>query len=224
MKLYYHPVSAPCRAVMLMAADENIPLDYELVDLFTGAHQQAKYTAINPSQQVPVLQDGSFRLSESSAILKYLADGTGSAAYPAALQPRARVNELMDWCNTGLLRELAYGAIYPQTLPAHQREDPLVQAGHLAWGCSQARRWLDILDRDILGANAYLGGPQLTLADYLAIAIVTLGEVPRFDYSPWPQLSRWIATMKARPSWQPVNKGFYAYLVEPYRGARFVPL
>ena len=54
------------------------------------------FSAINPNQAVPVLQDGEFRLTESSAILKYLADRVGSPSYPRKLQMRARVNEAMD--------------------------------------------------------------------------------------------------------------------------------
>lgn len=225
MTLYYHPISTASRAVMLMAAEEGISLDYRLVDLFIGAQKHPKYAAINPSQQVPLLDDDGFRLSESSAILKYLADKTGSSTYPQELQPRARVNEMMDWFNTGLFRELGHGAIYPQTLPEHHREDPAAQAAHLAWGCEKARRWLTILDQAMLGARQrYLCGKELTIADYLGISMITLGEVPRFDYSPWPNILRWITTMKQLAHWQQANKGFYAYFVAPYKGTAFVEL
>ena len=224
MKLYYHPVSTTSRPILLLAADEGIAMDYEVVDLFTGAHMQPGYTGINPSQQVPLLEDGDFRLTESSAILKYLAEKTGSATYPKDLRQRARVNEMMDWFNTGLYRELGYGAIYPQTLPNYKREDAAAQAAHLQWGCEKARRWLTILDRDMLGAKTYLCGQQLTIADYFGVAMITLGEVPRFDYSKWKNLSRWIATMKARPTWTKVNESFYAHFVAPYKDAPFVAL
>jgi glutathione S-transferase len=70
MKLYYHPVSTVCRPIMLFAADSGIALDYELVDLMTGEHMQDRYAAINPSRLVPTLEDGDFRMTESSAILK----------------------------------------------------------------------------------------------------------------------------------------------------------
>ena len=109
MKLYYHPVSTTSRPIVLFAAESGIDLEYELVDLFTGEQYQPQYAAINPSRQVPVLEDEDFRLTESSAILKYLADKTGSPAYPADLRKRARVNERMDWLNTGFYRDFSYG-------------------------------------------------------------------------------------------------------------------
>ena len=43
MKLYYHPVSTTCRPIMLFAAESGIALDYELVDLFTGAHYKPDF-------------------------------------------------------------------------------------------------------------------------------------------------------------------------------------
>ncbi len=224
MKLYYHPVSTTSRPIMLLAADENIALDYELVDLMTGAHLQPGYQQINPSQQVPVLEDGDFRLSESSAILKYLAEKTGSASYPKDLRQRARINERMDWFNTGLYRELGYGVIYPQILPNYARENPVVQQGHLAWGCERARRWLSILDQDIIGANTFVCGNQLTIADYLGIGMITLGEVTKFNYTEWSNIARWIKTMKAQPSWGQVNEVFYAHFVAPYKDTAFVAL
>jgi glutathione S-transferase len=75
-----------------------------------------------------------FRLTESSAILKYLADKTGSPAYPSDPRQRARVNEMMDWFNTGLYRELGYGFIYPQVFPYYRRATDELQAGTIAWG------------------------------------------------------------------------------------------
>jgi glutathione S-transferase len=224
MKLHYHPVSTTSRPIMLFAADEGLALDYELVDLLTGAHMQPDFSGINPSQQVPVLDDGDFRLTESSAILKYLADAKGSAAYPRDLRQRARINERMDWFNTAFYRELGYGVVYPQIFPNYRREDTAVQSAHLAWGREKSRRWLTILDRHILGANDYVCGGRLTIADYLGIGMVTLGEVTRFDYAEWKNLSGWIARMKARPSWGRVHETFYAHFVAAYDSQTFVQL
>ena len=225
MKFFYHPVSTTCRPILLFAAESGIELELQLVDLFKGEHLGEPYAAVNPSRQVPVLEDGDFRLTESSAILKYLADKIDSPAYPKDLKQRARVNERMDWFNTGLYRDLGYGLIYPQVLPHLKRADEKVQAAIIAWSREKSRNWLKILDENLIGPrNTFVCGDAITLADYLGAAYLTVGEVTRFDYSPWPNVSRWLKTMKARPSWAKVNEGFYTYFVAPYAKAPFEPL
>ena len=222
MKFFHHPVSTTCRPIMQFTAEGGITLDLQVVDLFKGEHLGEAYGAVNPSQQVPVLEDGDFRLTESSAILKYLADKIDSPAYPKDLKQRARVNERMDWFNTGLYRDLGYGLIYPQVLPHHKRADDKVQAAVLAWGREKSRNWLKILDQGLIGPrNAFVCGDAITLADYLGAAYLTVGEVIRLDYSAWPNVCRWLTTMKARPSWAKVNEGFYTYFVAPYAKAPF---
>lgn len=222
MKLYYHPVSTTSRPIMLFAAENGVDLDYRTVDLFAGEHLQPPYAAINPNRCVPVLVDDDFSLTESSAILKYLADKARSPDYPTDLRLRARVNERMDWFNTGLYRDLGYGLIYPQALPNYRRPDDKVQAAILAWGRDKARGWLRILDEHLIGPrNAYVCGDRLTIADYLGAAMLTLGEVIRLDYSAYPNVVRWLGNMKARPSWATVNEGFYAHFVQPFKDAPF---
>jgi glutathione S-transferase len=224
MKLYFHPASTTSRAIMLFAADNRIALDFEVIDLLSGEHLQPAFTAINPNGQVPVLEDGDFRLAESSAILKYLADTIHSPAYPSDIRLRARVNERMDWFNTSLSRELCYGLIYPQFLPKHRKPDAYVQAQSLAWSRPLALRCLDILDSDLIGTNAYVCGERISIADYLGIAMLTLGETIRIDYSAWRNISRWIARMKDRPTWPAANEAFYTYLVQPLEKVSFLTL
>ena len=223
MKLYYHPVSTTCRPIMMFAAESGIALDLELVDLFTGAQYKPDYAAINPSCQVPTLEDGTFRLTESSAILKYLADKAGSAAYPKDLQARARVNERMDWLNTGFYRDFAYGCVYPQIFPNMKRTDERVQAGTLAYGKEKGQNWLKVLDQAILGTNnKYLCGNDITIADYLGIMMVVSGEAVGCGLAEYPNVERWVGRMKALKSWGPVNEAFYKYVVEPNKGKEFV--
>src|ERR1043165_9559593 len=82
MKLYMHPVSMTSRPVRLFIAEHNIPAEEVTVDLMKGDHYKPPFTTINPNRQVPVLEDEGFRLTECSAILKYLADKVNSPAYP----------------------------------------------------------------------------------------------------------------------------------------------
>jgi len=211
MKLYYHPISSTCRPVLLFAAESGLPLELHLVDLFTGEQYQPPYEAINPNHLVPVLEDGDFRLTESSAILKYLADKSGSSLYTQELRQRARVKERMDWINTQLSRDLAYGTVYPQIFSFHKRRSDEAQQSTLQWGVERARGWMKVLDEHILGANAYLCGDALTIADYQASSFVALTEIIGSDLAAYPNVKQWLGRMKALKSWKQVNEVIDSY-------------
>ncbi|MEO7158707.1 MAG: glutathione S-transferase family protein [Vicinamibacterales bacterium] len=213
MKLYFHPVSTVSRPVALFATDNDIKLDYQVIDLMTGEHLKESYATINPSRLVPVLEEGDFRLTESSAILKYLADKIGSPAYPKDLQKRARVNEMMDWLNTGFYRDLGYGLVYPQIFPHHHRRSEEAHAGAVEWGKEKTKGWLQVLDQQLLGSGKkYLCGDDITIADYLGAGMLSLTELIHCDLAPYPNLTRWYESMKARPNWKEVNKTFYGFV------------
>ena len=222
MKLYFHPASTTCRPIMLFAADNRIDLDCRFIDLMADEQLGSRFTAVNPNQCVPVLEVGDFRLTESAAILKYLADHIGSPAYPTGLRERARVNERMDWFNTSFSREVGYGLVYSQIFPKYRLADERAQSEKLLWSKSRALRQLDILDRDLIGANPYVCGAEMTIADYFGAAFVTLSEALHVDYSRWPNIARWLGRMKDRESWASVNSAFYTYLVQPGQGVPFV--
>ncbi|MGA7973061.1 MAG: glutathione S-transferase family protein [Pseudolabrys sp.] len=224
MKLYMHPVSMTSRPVRLFVADNNIPMNEEVVDLMTGAHMQPPYSDINPNCLVPMLEDGDLKLTESSAILKYLADKIDSPAYPKDLKARAKVNEMMDWINTNFYRDWGYNLCYPQIFPHVKRRSDEAQAATLEFGKENSKRWLKVLNDYWLGPNKpYLCGDDITIADYFAAGIVTLGEVIGVDFSPYPNVKAWIARMKKLPNWDKVNEVFNG-LVESVKGQPFVTL
>ena len=66
-----------------------------------------------------MLEDGDFRLTEASAILKYLADKYDLASYPKDLKKRAKINQMMDRLNTQFYRDFGYGLIY-RSFPHHR--------------------------------------------------------------------------------------------------------
>jgi len=217
MRLYYHPASTTSRVVQLFASDQGVDLEYKLVDLLAGEQHQPDFVKINPNCMVPVLEDGDFRLTECSAIVKYLADKVvDSAAYPKDLKQRARVNEMMDWFNANMYKDFAYGLIYPQTFAHHTRPSEAVQSGTIEWGKHKAAKWLKILDESLIGPNkAYLCGNKITLADYLGAEMISLGDVIGYNYTAYPNIQRWMRNMQALKSWSKVHEaidGFAASL------------
>ncbi|WP_436640910.1 glutathione S-transferase family protein [Microbaculum sp. FT89] len=218
MKLYMHPVSMTSRPVRLFIHEKGIPVDEEVVDLFTGAHHQEPFASINPNRLVPVLEDGDFRLTESSAILKYLAEKNDLPEYPKDLKRRARVNEIMDWFNANFYRDYAYGFIYPQVFPHHKRPTEEAHAETIKWGKANAENWLGILNDYWIGPDRkFLTGDEITIADYFGIGLITLGEVVHSDFSKYPNVKRWMDNVKAAiGKWGEVNEVFYG-LVESTR-------
>ena len=210
MKLYMHPVSITSRPVILFIAENKIDAEQQVVDLMTGEHMQDAYRAVNPNCLVPMLEDGDFRLTEGSAILKYLADKIDLPAYPKDLKKRAKVNEMMDWFNTNFYREFGYNLCYPQLFPHLKRRSDEAQAATLEMGKQNSERWLKVLNDHWLGPNNnYLCGDEITIADYFGAGIVTLGELVGEDFSKYPNVKRWLDNVKKLPSWSKVNEVFY---------------
>ncbi|MDB5448978.1 MAG: glutathione S-transferase family protein [Phenylobacterium sp.] len=49
---------------------------------------------------------------------------------------------------------------------------------------------------------------------------MVLGEAVAFDLSPYPNIERWIARMKARPAWDATYAAFYGFVSAIYAQAR----
>jgi glutathione S-transferase len=211
MKLWMHPASNASRPVLLFAAEKKIEMETQVVDLLKGEHYGEAFTAVNPNRMVPVLDDGDFRLTESSAILKYLAGKINAPEYPTDLKKRAKVDEAMDWFNTQFYRDFGYGLCYPQLFPHHKRPTDDIHNGVIAWGKEKSNVWLGLLDQQWIGNKQYVCGDQITLADYLGVSFVTIGEIIRCDFSHFKNITRWIGNMKKLSSWTKVNEAHYGF-------------
>jgi glutathione S-transferase len=212
MKLYMHPVSMTSRPVRLFIADNKIPCDEVMVDLMTGEHYKEPFATLNPNRLVPVLEDGDLRLTESSAILKYLASKYDLPSYPKDLKKRAKVDEMMDWFNTQFYRDYGYGLAYPQIFAHHKRPTDEAQSATIAWGKERAAGWFKILNDYWLGPQKqYLCGDQITIADYFGASLVTLGEVIRCDFSAYPNVERWLNNMRKLGSWKKTNEAMAGF-------------
>ena len=74
---------------------EEMKLDYKVHQIFLGGDQfSPEFTALNPNRKIPVLVDDGFVLTESGAILIYLAEKTGKLM-PTDSVARSRVIEML---------------------------------------------------------------------------------------------------------------------------------
>lgn len=112
MKLYYFPGACPLATHITL---EWIGKPYEAIKLTREQTKEPEYLKLNPTGAVPTFVDGDFVLTQSAAILDYLAE-----VYPDAdlvgkdAKGRAETRRWLSFCNSDLHRTFAmvFGADY----------------------------------------------------------------------------------------------------------------
>nr|XP_020450942.1 glutathione S-transferase theta-1-like isoform X2 [Monopterus albus] len=171
MELYLDLLSPPCRAVFLFPKVVGIPFEFKHVDLLSGQQHSEEFGKISIVRKVPVMKDGSFILTESTAILQYLAQKYSSSVadhwYPADLQQRARVDEYLSWQHMNLrahgTKVLLLKFMYPLVMdsePPKEKVDAAVE---------DLNQSLKLLEEKFLQSKSFIIGEQISLADLVAI-------------------------------------------------------
>src|ERR1044071_9750746 len=102
MKLYEF---GPTRAIRVRWTLQELGVDFEpiRVDLLAGEHRRPEFLKINPAGKLPVLVDGDFILTESVAIVLYLAEKyPEKGLLPSGLRARAEVYRWLFFAVTEL--------------------------------------------------------------------------------------------------------------------------
>jgi glutathione S-transferase len=72
--LFHDPTSEPSRAVHWFCLEAGIQVEVRHIFLTHNDHLRPDFLAINPHHQVPALVHDTLRLSEATAIMRYLAE------------------------------------------------------------------------------------------------------------------------------------------------------
>ncbi|EDW81101.1 uncharacterized protein Dwil_GK11878 [Drosophila willistoni] len=193
MDFYYHPGSAPCRAVIMLARTLGIDLNKILVNTMEREQYKPEFMKINPQHCVPTLVDDGFTLWESRAILIYLVEkyGKDDSLYPSDPQQRAVINQRL-YFDMGTLFQSFFEAMYPQMLNKPVEPAALKKV-------ETALQWLD----SFLEGQQYVAGDSMSVADISILATISTFEVLDYDFSPFPNLSQWYENAKEHtPGWE----------------------
>lgn len=212
MKLYCDPLSTSSRPVMMFVADFDLDVDLSIVNLFENENQTPEFLALNPLGTVPVLVDGDFVLTESVAILKYLALQFHLPAYPAEQPAQIRVDEATARFVTAFDAYHCLFGTYPRMLPQMAWMAETTKAEMAAIGAHGSQRYLSVLNRQLADHGPYVCGNEVSIADYVGLAKVTLADFVAFDFSPYPAVQAWIDRMQGRKGWAAAYVGFTGML------------
>ncbi len=194
-KLYGSPTS---RAARIMWALEELGQPYEIVK--AKAHSP-EVLAVSAIGKVPVLTDGDFAVTDSMAIMLYLADKHGALTFPVGSQERARMMALIFFA----LDEIE-GALW--TLGKHAFKmlpEGVLCAEAIKPSCvyefERAMKTLETL----LGDGPFVMGETFTVADIL---LGHLGGWAKAMGMPTPpeKVAAYMERIRARPGWQAVAK------------------
>ena len=196
VKLYTFPLSGHAHRVQLALSLLNVPTELIEVDLRKGAQKQANFLALNPFGQVPVIDDNGTVVSDSNAILVYLARKYGNTDWlPSDVAGEAAVQRWLSVA-AGLV---AFG-------PAAARLVTVFGAGFNADEViGRAHGLFKVMNAE-LSAKPYLIGSKPSIADvacYTYIAHAPEGNVSLADY---PNVRAWLSRIEALPGFVPMVK------------------
>jgi GSH-dependent disulfide-bond oxidoreductase len=209
-KLY--AFSTPNSVRVPIALEElDLPYEIEAVNVRKGEQKQPDYLAINPNGKVPVLVDTDgpsgepLTLSESGAILVYLAEKTGKLL-PRSGVGRTRVFEQMFFHLTGI------GPAFGQ-LGFFKRQASEQIPFAIARFQAESERVLAVLE-GVLSQRRYVAGDDFTIADITHFGWLWRREFAGIDFTNTPNIGRWYDEIAAR---SPVQRALarVAALVSP---------
>lgn len=189
MQLFYSP-GASSLAPHIALREAGIAFDLVRVDLEAGVAVATgePYEAINPMRKVPTLRlDDGTLLTETLAVLVHIADRDprGALAPSPAMNARHRMLEAMSFIATELHKGFA---------PMFDPDVPVAYKKHLLGDPRPFTRMAALVER-----GPYVLGEAFSVADAHLFTILRLGRNAGLDFSPWPDITRFLERVGRRP-------------------------
>ncbi|WP_426436925.1 glutathione S-transferase family protein [Bradyrhizobium genosp. P] len=196
MKLYYYPLSGHAHRARLFISLLGIPHELVEVDLGTGAHKTPEFLALNSFGQVPVLDDSGTIVSDSNAILVYLATKLGRTDWlPADAKGAAAVQR---WLSVAA-GEIAYGPAAARLVTvfgAKFNPEDVIGRAHVVLKRLEAH----LADRD------WLVGERPTIADVALYSYLSSAPEGNVDLAAYPHVNALLRRIEALPGFVPFAK------------------
>ena len=210
LTIYGSDLSAPANKVRFAANALGIKYEYKRVDLRAGEHLKPEFLAINPVGKVPAIDDDGFRMFESNAIIRYLADKNNSPLYPKDIKERAVVDMWLDFGSMHVgaaLSKVIYNRVF-----APLRDIP-VDEGSLKEGLKFLERFLPVVDGQ-LARQKYIAGGKFTLADINLLALFDPCELTGIGLSSYKDIVRWRAALRREKFYTDCHQEYGAAIKE----------
>ena len=189
MKLYHHPLSGHSHRAHLFLSLLGVPYELIEVDMAAGAHKSPDFLKLNPFGQVPVLDDNGVVITDSSAILVYLARKYGRTDWlPEEALAAARVQK---WLSVAA-GEIAYGPCAARLVTVFGADFRVEEV------IARAHRILALVEAE-LEDRRFLLGNNPVVADIALYSYIASAPEGNVDISAYPNVRAWLARIEALP-------------------------
>jgi glutathione S-transferase len=198
IRLHRMPLSGHCHRVELFLSLLDLPVELVEVNMAAGAHKTPAFLQLNPFGQVPVIQDGDVTLTDSNAILVYLASRYAPDADAWLPRDPRQAAAVQRWLSVAA-GPLAFGAAVARAIVVFKRttqpDEAIQRAHHL----------LAVMDATLQHTN-YLAGDRPTLADIANYSYTAHAPEGRVALDAYPNVRAWLARIEALPGFVPMVK------------------
>jgi glutathione S-transferase len=166
MKLYGF---GPTRSLRALWGLKELDLEFEFIpiNLQAGEHRRPEFLALNPAGKVPVLVDGDLVLTESAAIVLYLAEKyPEKKLMPTRLEQRAQVYRWVLFAMTELEQPLWRMAKHRFIYPEEKRLPQDIDLAREDFTAMAA-----VLERHMDGRQ-YIVGDRTSVADCVTVYLM----------------------------------------------------
>jgi len=194
VKLYSLPLSGHAHRARLFLSLLDVKTEIIDVDLAKGAHKSAEFLKLNPFGQVPVLDDNGTIISDSNAILVYLATRFGRRDWLPE-EPRS-VAKIQKWLSVAA-GEIAYGPAAARLITvfgADYRADEVISRAHHILGLINAE----------LDPHPFITGDTPTIADIALYSYLVSAPEGNVDLAPHRNIRPWLTRIEALPGFVPM--------------------
>ena len=196
--LYGMSSSGNCYKLQLLMAQLGREYEWVEIDVTRGENLSPEFLAMNDRGKIPVMKlDDGRTMSESNAILNYLAQGT--PLLPDDEWERAKTLQWMFFEQYSHEPYIAVSRFIQKFLPAdHPRRASLATLKPFG---DEA---LAAMERH-LGRLPWFGGERYTIADIALFAYTHIAEDGGFDLGAYPNVERWIKRVRMQPGFVPMR-------------------
>jgi glutathione S-transferase len=188
--VFYHWPRSRGRIVHWMLEEVGAPYRVQLINLEQGEHKSLEFLATNPMGKLPTIVHRGTVITETGAIITYLAD-----AFPAAgLAP-----QILDSSRGAYLRWMFFAAAcIDSSMIDHMLARPAPErVGALGYG--RYEHVLDVLEQ-ALTPGPFLLGERFSAADLYVGSQIGFGFMTK-ALEPRPAFQSYLARVTARPAY-----------------------